>query len=142
MPREKSCGAVVFQRNRAIHYLLLQYGAGHWDLVKGHGKRNEREEETVLRELQEETGITDVRFIPDFREEIHYFFRRRGYTVYKEVVYFLVETHQQEVVLSEEHVGYRWLPYREAMETITFKNSQNVVKKAHEFLKSRRPVDV
>jgi bis(5'-nucleosidyl)-tetraphosphatase len=134
VPKEKSCGAVVFRKDREKEYLLLQYEAGHWDLVKGHGKRSEKETETVLRELEEETGITDTRFIPGFREEIHYFFRRCGHTVYKEVVYYLIETRQRDVVLSDEHIGYQWLPYRQAIRTITFKNSQDVVKKAQERL--------
>jgi bis(5'-nucleosidyl)-tetraphosphatase len=138
MPREKSCGAVVFRRDTDIQYLLLQYGAGHWDLVKGHSKGNEGEEETVLRELQEETGITKATFIPGFREEIHYFFQRRGSTVYKEVVYYLIETPQSRVILSEEHIGFQWLPFREAREAITFANSKTVVEKAHAYLKAQR----
>ncbi|RXE55629.1 diadenosine tetraphosphate hydrolase [Methanoculleus taiwanensis] len=139
MPKEKSCGAVVFRKDREIEYLLLQYEAGHWDLVKGHGKRGERETETVLRELEEETGIVDAWFIPEFREEIHYFFRRRGSTVYKEVVYYLMETRKREVLLSDEHIGYQWLPFERAIRTITFKNSRDVVKKAQRHLKAEVP---
>ncbi|WOX56297.1 MULTISPECIES: bis(5'-nucleosyl)-tetraphosphatase [unclassified Methanoculleus] len=134
MTRERSCGAVVFRRDTDLQYLLLQYGAGHWDLVKGHGKRGESEEETVLRELAEETGITRAAFIPGFREEIHYFFQRRGRTVYKEVVYYLIETPEKEVTLSDEHVAYRWLPHDEALRVITFGNSKKVVDKAHAYL--------
>ncbi|MDN7025896.1 NUDIX domain-containing protein [Methanoculleus sp. FWC-SCC1] len=139
MPREKSCGAVVFRRNRETEYLLLQYEAGHWDLVKGHGRRSEKEVETVLRELEEETGITDARFVPEFREGVHYFFRRRGHTVYKEVIYYLIETRQHDVVLSDEHIDYRWLPYRQAIRAITFRNSQEVVRKAQERLQQEIP---
>lgn len=134
MAKERSYGAVVFRRYTDIQYLLLQYGAGHWDLVKGHGERGETEEETVLRELKEETGITRARFIPGFREEIHYFFQRRGQTVYKEVVYYLIETPEEEVRLSDEHIAYQWLPYGEALRVITFGNSKRVVGEAHEFL--------
>jgi len=138
MAKEKSYGAVVFRRNRGLQYLILQYGAGHWDLVKGHGERGESEKETVLRELEEETGITRATFIPGFREEIHYFFQRRGRTVYKEVVYYLVETPEKEVRLSNEHVAYQWLPYDEAIGAITFANSKRVVGQAHEHLAARR----
>jgi len=132
MAREKSYGAVVVRRDRELQYLILQYGAGHWDLVKGHGKRGESEKETVLRELEEETGITRATFIPGFREEISYFFQRRGRTVYKEVVYYLIETPEAAVTLSDEHVGYQWLPYDEAVRAITFGNSKRIVGKAHE----------
>ncbi|MCK8518672.1 bis(5'-nucleosyl)-tetraphosphatase [Methanoculleus sp. 7T] len=138
MAREKSYGAVVFRRDKDLQYLILQYGAGHWDLVKGHGERGESEEETVLRELREETGITRATFIPGFREEIHYFFQRRGRTVYKEVVYYLIETPEKQVILSDEHVAYQWLPYTEALRAITFGNSKRLVEQAHEHLAALR----
>jgi 8-oxo-dGTP pyrophosphatase MutT (NUDIX family) len=89
----------------------------------------------VLRDLEEETGITRATFIPGFREEIHYFFQRRRRTIYKEVVYYLVETPDEEVVLSDEHTAYQWLPYEEVLGAITFENSKWVAKKAHERLK-------
>ena len=134
---EKSCGAVVFLRNSQVNYLLLHYGGGHWDFVKGNVEPNEREKETVIRELREETGIVDARFIDGFKEKIEYFYRRQGITIHKEVIFFIIETHTKEVKLSYEHVGYIWLNYRNAMEKLTFKNAQDVLQKVHELLKSR-----
>jgi 8-oxo-dGTP pyrophosphatase MutT (NUDIX family) len=104
--------------------------------VKGHGIRGESEEETVLRELEEETGITRATFVPGFREEVHYFFQRRAHTVYNEVVYYLIETPEEEVTLSDEHIDYQWLPHDRALQTITFANSRRVVEGAHEHLKA------
>ena len=138
MAKERSCGAVVVRRDTDLQYLILQYGAGHWDLVKGLGERGESEEETVHRELEEETGSTRAEFVPGFREEVHYFFQRRAHTVYKEVVYYLIETPEEEVTLSNEHVGYQWLPFGEALQTITFANSRRVVAGAHEHLRTLR----
>ena len=106
MIREKSCGAVVFiKKEDQTKYLLLNYAAGHWDFVKGNVELNETEKETVLRELQEETAITDATFIDGFKETIAYFYRRQGLTVHKEVVFFIIETHTEKVELSFEHVG-------------------------------------
>lgn len=138
MLREKSCGAVVFIRQEnSTKYLLLNYAAGHWDFVKGNVEPNETEKETVLRELKEETGITDARFIEGFKETIAYFYRRQGLTVNKEVVFFIIETHTEKVELSFEHVGYIWLDYQHAMEKLTFKNAIDVMQKAHDFLKKQ-----
>jgi bis(5'-nucleosidyl)-tetraphosphatase len=139
--REKSCGAVVFLRNSEVNYLLLRYGAGHWDFVKGNVEPNESEKDTVIRELQEETGIVDAQFIDDFKEKIEYFYRRQGATIHKEVIFFLIETHTEKVELSYEHVGYTWLNYQHAMEKLTFKNAKDVLQKAHKFLKSRRLIE-
>jgi bis(5'-nucleosidyl)-tetraphosphatase len=134
---EKSCGAVVFLRNSEVNYLLLRYGAGHWDFVKGNVEPNESEKDTVIRELQEETGIVDAQFIDDFKEKIEYFYRRQGTTIHKEVIFFLIETHTEKVELSYEHVGYTWLNYQNALEKLTFKNAKDVLQNAHELLKSR-----
>jgi bis(5'-nucleosidyl)-tetraphosphatase len=135
--REKSCGAVVSLKNSEVNYLLLRYGAGHWDFVKGNVEPNESEKDTVIRELREERGIVDARFIDDFREKIEYFYRRQGATIHKEVIFFLIETHTEKVKLSYEHVGYTWLNYQRAMEKLTFKNAKDVLQKAHELLKAR-----
>jgi 8-oxo-dGTP pyrophosphatase MutT (NUDIX family) len=137
--REKSCGAVVFiKKDDQTKYLLLNYAAGHWDFVKGNVEINETEKETVLRELKEETGITDATFIENFKETIAYFYRRQGLTVHKEVVFFIIETHTEKVELSFEHVGYIWLDYKHAMEKLNFKNAKDVLQRAHDFLKKQK----
>ena len=137
MLREKSCGAVVFLKNTDAKYLLLHYGAGHWDFVKGNVEPHESEKETVIRELREETGIADAQFIEGFREKIEYFYRRQGATIHKEVIFFLIETHTEKVELSFEHVGYTWLDYQSAMERLTFKNAKAALQNAYELLKVR-----
>lgn len=141
MMRKKSCGAVVFRKNREVKYLLLHYEAGHWDYVKGEVEKGESERDTVVRELMEETGITDTRFIEGFREEISYFFKMGGRTVYKEAVFFLMETETSEVVLSFEHTGYEWLDYQKAIERLTFENAKNILRKAHTFLMEQRIIE-
>ena len=137
MYNEKSCGAVVFLKNAEVNYLLMHYEAGHWDFVKGNVEPNESEKDTVVRELREETGIVDARFIEGFRQNIDYFYKRQGATIYKEVVFFLMETHTPKVELSYEHIGFDWSPYQRAMEKLTFKNAKDVLKKANEFLKTQ-----
>jgi 8-oxo-dGTP pyrophosphatase MutT (NUDIX family) len=139
--REKSCGAVVFiKKDSSTKYLILNYSAGHWDFVKGNVEPGETEKETVLRELQEETGITDAAFVDGFKETIAYFYRRQGLTVHKEVVFFIMESHTEKVVLSFEHVGYLWLDYQSTMEKLNFKNAKDVLQKAHDFLKKKGTV--
>ena len=131
---EKSCGAVVYSKSSEVSYLLLQYDAGHWDFVKGNVEEGETEKDTTVRELSEETGIADAQFIEGFREKIAYFYKRQGSTVYKEVIFFLMEAKSTKVVLSFEHVGFDWLPYERAMTKLTFKNAREVLQKAHKFL--------
>jgi 8-oxo-dGTP pyrophosphatase MutT (NUDIX family) len=135
--REKSAGAVIFKRNSRVEYLLLKYGAGHWDFVKGHIEEGESEIETLLREAEEETGINELEIIPGFKEKIEYFYRSGRELVYKEVVFYLAEAKTSEVTLSYEHVDYAWLPFQEAYARVTYANAKRVLKAAREFLVER-----
>lgn len=131
----------MFLKNAEVNYLMLHYEAGHWDFVKGNVEPNENEKDTVIRELKEETGIVDAQFVDGYREKIEYFYRRQGTTIHKEVIFFLIETHTEQVKLSYEHVGYTWLNYQRAMEKLTFKNARDVLQKAHALMKARGIVD-
>lgn len=138
MPVEISAGAVVFRRRgKEIKYLLLHYESGHWDFAKGNVEKGEKVKETVLREIEEETGIKDARFIDGFKEEISYFYKRDRKTVYKKVIFFLIEALTERVELSYEHIGYDWLGYEEALRRLTYKNAKEVLKKADAFLTSQ-----
>jgi len=134
-----------------IFYLLLHYpstskapkphsranslrGRDYWDFPKGHIERGEKELETVKREVEEETGLTDLEFMEDFKEWIKYFFRHKGKTVFKIVTFYLAETKKEAVKTSFEHIGYQWLPYKEALKTLNFKNAKDILKKANKFL--------
>lgn len=132
---ERSAGAVIFRKeNFTRKYLLLHYPAGHWDFPKGGIDNNETPKETAIREVKEETGITDLNFITGFEERVSYFYRKGGKTVHKEVIYFLAETKQEIISLSWEHMGYVWLPFSEAYKKLTFKTSKDVLKKAENYL--------
>ena len=131
---EKSAGTIVVKGDA---YLLLHYQAGHWDFAKGHMEGGETLQETALRELKEETQL-DGKLLDGFEERFRFFFRREGKLVEKEVVLFVAEVASDKVVLSNEHVGFAWLPIDEALARITFKSSRDALHKAHRWLKGAR----
>ena len=147
MPVEKSAGAIIFRREGGkTYYLLLHYpstkrGAesDYWDFPKGHIEKGESQLDTVKREVKEETGLKDIKFIEGFKEWIKYFFKHKGKTIFKIVTFYLAETKTKDVKVSFEHLGYKWLPYEKALDQLTFENAKNILKKAHLYLKSRRP---
>lgn len=148
MPREKSAGAIIFRMENGVPlYLLLHYPTGHWEFPKGHIEGQEKEEETVIREAAEETGIKDLKILPGYKKYIKYFFRqykekvsekdrRAGKTpwVFKLVVFFIAKTETKEVKISHEHKGFLWLPIEEAIKRTTFKNSKKLLKEANDFI--------
>jgi len=144
MPIEKSAGAIIFRyENNKIYYLLLHYpGLTHraekdyWDLPKGHIEKGETIAETIRREVEEETGLTDIQFVEGFKETIKYFFRFGGKNILKFVTFYLAETKTKEIKISSEHLGCQWLPYEEAMKQLTFKNAKEILKKANIYLLS------
>ncbi len=140
MPKEISAGAIIFRKEKdSRKYLLLHYEEGHWDFAKGHIEKGEDENTTVRREVEEETGITQIEFIEGFKEKISYYFRANGQLVYKEVFFYLCETSEEKVVLSNEHIGYEWMEYDPAMKKLTYKNAKEILKKADKFLKNEKP---
>ncbi len=139
MPKEKSIGAVVFQKHgKELLFLLLHYSAGHWGFPKGHVEAGETEKETLLRELREETSLTDVQIVPGFKQQTSYFFKGRDGTTFKEVVFYLLESNTGRVRLSHEHTGFQWLPFEKAVKKLSFKNTKNVLSRARDFLQQRR----
>ena len=135
MIEETSAGIVLFRREDSKNlFLLLHYPSGHWDFVKGKMEKGESIQQTAIRETKEETGITDVRFIDNFEEWIEYNFQYKGELVHKKVVFFLAETKEDKITISEEHLDFTWRDYATAMEKTTFDNAKTVLTKAQELL--------
>ena len=129
---ETSCGVVLVNYGTV---LLLQYPQGHWDLPKGHVEANDGDRRsTMLRELAEETGITQVAVLDGFVERSEYSFRHKGKRLNKEVYWYVAETEQMNVELSHEHRGYLWLDWEQALETITHDETRAIVQLAQQYV--------
>ncbi len=158
MPREKSAGAIIFRRESGnVYFLLLHYPGinrkgGHWEFAKGHIENNEAEEIAAIREIKEETGISDVQILSGFKKYIKYFFKKnkkflkketeksgkKSAWIFKLVAFFIAETKTKEVNLSPEHTDFLWLPFDEAHKKVTYKNSKELLREANDFLRNHR----
>jgi 8-oxo-dGTP pyrophosphatase MutT (NUDIX family) len=149
---EKSIGAVIFvlEKDRPL-FLLLHYPAGHWGFVKGHIEKRETDEMTLRREAKEETGLVDLEILPNFLASEIYYYKARGMEkekrikagreirIFKRVVYYLAKTNWMKIRLSDEHQGFSWLQYDQALERISNQNSKKVLEKAQQFLTKHLP---
>lgn len=141
MPREISAGSLVMRfENKKPFFLLLHYpgrrrsGRGYWDFPKGHVEGSETEEQTVRREVAEETGIEDLEFVKGFRQTIRYFFQTQEERIFKIVIFYLAKTKTKDVKVSFEHTGYQWATFGEAMSQLKFNNAKVLLTKANQFL--------
>ena len=141
---EKSAGFIVFRIENGIRkYLLLHKPANEkyresWGFPKGLIEKSENDLATARRETKEEAGIKDLEAIPGFREKVHFFYKREGKLVSKDVIYFLGETEQKEAKVSYEHKDYEWLAFDQATQRLTSKSDKEVFQKAEEFMKKPR----
>jgi bis(5'-nucleosidyl)-tetraphosphatase len=135
-----SAGIIVYRlMGKTMEFLLLQYGAGHWDFSKGGVEEGETHQQAARRELQEEAGI-QARIDEGFEQEFSYIFHDYDGVLAKKKVYFFVgRALSDEVHLSYEHTDFVWLPYKAAHEKLTYENAKNVLKQAHLFL--RKDID-
>lgn len=134
---EKSAGAVLYREaDGGRMYLLLRNGA-RWDFPKGGVEKGESELQTVVREVEEETGLKDLKIIPGFRKVIEYFYRRDKKNVHKQVTYLLAKTHDEKVKISFEHQGFGWFPFQEALKRASYDNSRVTLTEAENFIRGQ-----
>jgi len=67
--------------------------------------------QTALRELEEETGITQERISvkPSFKKEVsHSYIAKNGQRLHKNTVYFCAHSPEDSITLSPEHNAWEW----------------------------------
>lgn len=133
LKHEKSCGAVV-TRNRCgfTEFLLISNKDNYWGFPKGHVEGNEKETETAVREVLEETGLA-IEILDSFREESEFFVSA---DILKKVVYFIGKSLDEDVKIQQEEINsYKWLGYKEALELLTFESDKELLIAVRAFLK-------
>jgi len=130
---EKSCGVVIYRRvSGNLEFLCISdKNDGHWGFPKGHVEENESEEETAIREVNEETRLR-VTLINGFRVSVEYPIKRE---TMKEVVFFLSNVEDQSVHIQlAELTDYKWASYNLSKQLLTYKSSKEVLEQACKFI--------
>lgn len=131
---EKSCGAVIFRKNKNDVKLLLvkNHNGRHWSFPKGHIEENETEQETAIREIKEETNL-DVKIMDNFREVSSYCPFGK---IKKEVVFFLARTVSDNIKLQESEIdSFLWVDITGAKKLCSYENDFNLIDKADEYIR-------
>ncbi|MGB8032620.1 MAG: NUDIX domain-containing protein [Nitrososphaeraceae archaeon] len=117
-------------------FLLLYHTAGHWDFPKGNIEVGEDELVAARREIFEETGIQVVNFLEGFRKKIEYQYTRGETLIQKEVIFHIIRTDTRKIILSNEHIGYVWENYDNAVKKLTYMNAKSLLTEAKKFLET------
>ena len=139
MKKEFSAGVIVYYDEKVNDqptrlYLLLNYRRGYWDLPKGKLEQGETNLQAAIRELKEETGLV-AEIHEGFEQSLSYMFKDPdGDLVQKTVVFFVGKVETKEVILSHEHLSYKWLPYKETVQQLTYANAQQTLTMADHFV--------
>jgi 8-oxo-dGTP pyrophosphatase MutT (NUDIX family) len=133
---ETSSGGVVFRRDAAaVRFLLIRDPYTNWGLPKGHIEDGETAEQAALREVEEETGLSDLSIVAPL-PTIDWYFRDRGRLIHKFCHFFLVESLSGEAVpqIDEGITECIWQPPVTAVETVSYSNAREVMRAAADLL--------
>jgi 8-oxo-dGTP pyrophosphatase MutT (NUDIX family) len=129
---EISAGGVVVRRTDAgLRVLLIRDAYRNWGFPKGHLEEGEDATTAAVREIAEETGLAPLVLIGPIRD-IDWYFRFRGKLIHKTCTFFLFESGAGEAVpqADEGISACRWLPFDEALRTVSYANAREVLQAA------------
>jgi 8-oxo-dGTP pyrophosphatase MutT (NUDIX family) len=138
MEREFSAGGVLVRSIRGVAHVaaIRPQGkpAGVWALPKGNLDPGERPEETALREVLEETGVSG-RLVEKLGDVKYTYTRRGGVRVFKIVSFYLLRAGRGRLGDIEERMRVevaeaRWLPLADAPRLLAYGGEREMARKA------------
>lgn len=113
-----SCGVVLARKTDTGWVTLMLRAFHHWDFPKGIRERGEEPMQAAVREVGEETGVTELSF--DWGDR---YFETGPYSRGKIARYFIATTTEEAVVMGispetgePEHHEWRWVSFDEAFD--------------------------
>ncbi len=145
---EVSAGGLAFKKtSRGILFAMVKDSYGKWTFPKGHVKRGESYQIAAAREVEEEVGLYNLRYLKDIGK-IDIWFRDRyvfkGRLIHKFIYYFLFEAHpaarlrKPKLKNSGERIrDVSWIPVKQIVEQSSYKDMKPIIKRAMEFLSTK-----
>jgi ADP-ribose pyrophosphatase YjhB (NUDIX family) len=124
-------GVVVRSFDGEPHVLLIKDPYGKWGLPKGHAEDGEALADTALREVAEETGLSDLELGVQLAT-IDWTFRAEGSLIHKFATFFLMFSRSGDPI-PERREGIteaEWVPLASAHERVSYPNATMVVRAA------------
>ena len=130
-----AAGGVVENQNKEI---LFIHRLGKWDLPKGKIEPNETLENTAIREVEEETGIKNLKLI-HFIDSTYHIYRepKNNAPILKTTFWYLMKYYDNETLLPQTEEGITKVEWKTKQNIITdvlpntFKNIVLILEKAN-----------
>ncbi|MFO7618595.1 MAG: NUDIX domain-containing protein [Thermoplasmata archaeon] len=126
-----SAGGVILNKMGLV-LILRRKTEGTWVLPKGRVEPGESLRQTALREVEEETGLKDMRIMREIGLVRYVFFWRPDNVNYKKTVhYFLMRLEsdgEPEMKLEPDFAEHNWISIDEASKILTFDNDRRIVR--------------
>ncbi len=101
LPVEKAGGGLVYNKDGDVLFIFRN---GKWDLPKGGMEKTETIEETAIREVEEETGVTGLAITEKLQRTYH-IFKRNGRYKLKITQWFEMRTKYEDIPQGQADEG-------------------------------------
>jgi len=128
---ELAAGAVLVHEGTGDLLVLHQQDEDRWCFPKGHVDPGESLATAAVREIREETGLTQLRLDGEIAEVSYRFYNpRKGHNVYKSTVYFLARTPERNPHLEPIFDRSEWVSVSAARERMVYDSDRRVLEAA------------
>jgi len=128
-PLRKNVLAVILNSENKFLVVNRKYDPQHWQFPQGGIDGNETEEEAVLREVKEETGLSKLKIATKLNRLNRYYWppeilkkrkerKKDKFCGQVQRIIILKQTEAETPNPQEEHLDYKWVTKRELKDTI------------------------
>lgn len=123
--REPTSGGIIFRHDKdgGVEILLIQDGKDRWTIPKGHIEEGETAEQTTVREIGEEAGLSDIEVL-GWLGKINFRYRRVDKLVLMTTQIYLVRAlGDTNAIQKEEWMnGIKWFKFNDALDAIEYED--------------------
>jgi bis(5'-nucleosidyl)-tetraphosphatase len=125
--REPTAGGIIYRQKgedaKTAEILLIQDSKGRWTIPKGHIEEGETPRQTAEREINEETGLKQMKML-DWLGKINFRYRRANTLVLMTTEIYLVKAvgDTNKITPQDWMKGIKWMSVPEALEKIEYED--------------------